>query len=274
MTSCSYSPPFEAPPPDDLSAPPSDGFGIDGLTILVDAVKPFPGRRTIRVGGAPVHVSPSRLGLDHRVRIDFNPSRLDDPDGFLLSPPETLPERVRWVVDSLPHSIEITEGFLHVAKVTRLDVSRDFEVGAPADWLAALGRTRITHARQRSLGLTREGRLSSYRAGGKTTGHVLVYSKAGDHTGAPAGHLRFEVQARARWLSRAAIAHLDEITPTAVHHLARDRFAWILCGRPLAPLPEPRPDGPLVTRFLNWDEGSEDDVASIPKPGGGGCHGQ
>lgn len=213
----------------------------------------------VKVGGATVHLTVSRSEGGYSARVEFNPSRVIDPNGISLCPVELLTDVILQVLDACRRHIEVASDAVDRARVTRLDAALDFpEVTSPAAWLLALTGVRVTYATVREVLYNRRGDAETYHVGSPKPGRVVLYDKhVTDPDIAPSGYLRWEVQARRGWLNQyAGITTVADITAESVERLTLNRWEW-MHGRPRRPVAPTTHRRPLVDLALDFATGTE-----------------
>ncbi len=162
-------------------------------------------------------------------KVECNPSRLVDPQGYGLAPTDEGVAALREVAleaigERLAPVIPLDEW-----RVKRLDVARDFDgVQDVPGLLTGLASVHRPWSRRNNLfnDATRKG-AQTLMVGGRQSG-ARLYDKERETGGiAPPGTLRFEVQARTDWCNKyGGIATLRDITDASVHRLAIHRWEW------------------------------------------------
>jgi len=165
-------------------------------------------------------------------KAECNPARFADPYGCELLDPRMLPAAVTVMWLAVGELVRPAES-LEQARVTRLDVARDFRaVTSPALYVEGLGPLRRPWAR-RSFTYNDPGRGDAQTLFvGSGAGGVRLYDQhqAYADKGAPEGSLRWEAEVRKGWLQRAGIRHVTDLDPVAVDRLALDRWKWSAMG--------------------------------------------
>ena len=181
------------------------------------------------IGGVHVSVNEPADRLP-TARVDFNPSRLLDPDGVSLCPVE---EVASLVVRAIFDARAVVDGPADVdsVRVSRLDVARDFRTSDAAAVIRALGPVPRRWARRNLVHADASRGGAQTLMVGSGAGVVRLYDKAVESEGrAPQGTVRWEVEAR-RWLARfGALTHLENLTSGSVSALAADRWEWSAMG--------------------------------------------
>jgi len=184
----------------------------------------------VEVGGSRFYVgAEKRPDQEHAIgRVDFNPARVIEPDGWRMAAVGEALGTVELAAAALrsltcPVWVDIDEW-----AVSRLDVGKDFGgVEDPGVMLAAVGRV---PARWSKLNMTHAGRngAQTVTRGSKSAGMVRAYDKCAETKGdAPEGTVRFETEGRKGWLRNyGEIAMLRDVTVESVELFARNRFEW------------------------------------------------
>jgi hypothetical protein len=183
----------------------------------------------VRVEGAEVFVGVANIPATGEVwgKVEFNPSRVVDPEGVGLAPVIELPTVARRVWKAAQELVTPGVG-IGDARVKRLDVARDFDVEQTGFFIRGLGPIPRPWAR-RSFVYNDPGRgLAETLFVGSGAGGVRLYDKHREAPEkAPEGRLRWEVEARDRWCSNlAGIDRLSDVSADAVAALAANRWEW------------------------------------------------
>lgn len=204
--------------------------GIDKISFIFKSKGWFKERR---LNG--VHLS----FIHGWARADFNPARLVAPDGWEPLSIGQLGEALH-LAWSEARTVAGPNADLMSAVVTRVDLTRDFEcvTDSQATLVALAGRT---PKRVRDVCVHRDGAVE-FR-GGRKAGSVRCYDKHAETLGrskkagrAPAGTLRWEAECRNRWLRRAGVNTVNDLTADRLLPLADDRWEWSRVGEPHVPL--------------------------------------
>lgn len=162
-------------------------------------------------------------------KVECNPSRILDPDGFSLAPLDSIEEVASRVVAAAAHELLDPSCGLADMRPRRIDVAKDFTgVTRPASLLAGLATVHRPWSRKNALfnDGTRNG-AQTLLVGSKSSG-VRLYDKASETDGGvPEGTLRWEVEGRKGWLDRyGGMARLSDITVRTLSEFATDRWEW------------------------------------------------
>jgi hypothetical protein len=166
------------------------------------------------------------------IRLDWNPSRHFDPEGFSLASVASTAESASEVLSLLDDFAGGLQTASETARVTRLDVAQDFDLGeSVSPFLKSLA-----HAHRRYATLNHyftdanSNKAQTFIAGNKS-GLIRCYDKHAESEVAPEGTVRVEVQSRRDWLKRfAEIRSLADVSESKVARLAHNRFEWSKCG--------------------------------------------
>lgn len=170
-------------------------------------------------------------------KIEFNPSRVIDPEGVELAPVVELPTLARqaWVAAQ-----ELVDPGVDVggARVKRLDVARDFQVEQTGLFIRGLGPIPRPWARRSFVYNDPARGMAETLFVGSGSGGVRLYDKHREAPEkAPEGRLRWETEARDRWLANyGGITHLRDVSTETVAVLASNRWKWSAMGLEVAAL--------------------------------------
>jgi hypothetical protein len=185
------------------------------------------GRRQVFVGVSDVQGQPVEWA-----KVEFNPSRIVDPDGHSLAMVEDLApaldvalglaeDRVRW-------SCKVGE-----MRVKRIDLARDFSgVERPAYTIRGLGPVRRPWARRNLVHFDPSRSGAQTLMVGSGSGVVRLYDKWAETKGAaPEGTVRWEVEARDGWCNRyGEIRTMADVDDDGLERFAKDRWDWSAMG--------------------------------------------
>lgn len=165
-------------------------------------------------------------------KLEANPARKHDPDGCSLLPLGELPSvaRIMW---NTGQELLAPGCTLPEARLKRVDVARDFrEVSAPSTYVRGLAGVRRPYASRAYVFANPSRGMAETLAVGSGSGMVRLYDQheAYAEKGAPEGSLRWELEARSRWLGRVDLERVGDWTEEAVSDLARERWDWSGCG--------------------------------------------
>ena len=230
-----------------------EGYGIDKLSVSFPAESYqkselyWSGISTHRHGQAAMsmHTMADRVYVGvqeipdahHRLwaKLEFNPSRLIDPEGFSLA-------SVGASIEACDLAWSIAEQFvrpacsIQEARLKRMDVARDFEgVQSPAFFLQGLRAIRRPYARRSFTYNDPQRNMAETLYVGSGAGGARLYDKHSETAGGvPEGSVRFEVEARSRWLAKWGMRTLADVRSENVLRLARERFDWSGMGNEVA----------------------------------------
>lgn len=161
-------------------------------------------------------------------KLEFNPSRIVDPEGHRLAEVVELPSAVREVWSA---GLELVEPAceLEDARVPRIDVARDFEgIARPAALLTGLATVHRPWSRKNALFNDGSANGAQTLLVGSKAGSVRLYDKHAETVGAvPEGVLRWEAQARRDWAQKyGSIDRVGDLNTESVGQLAANRWEW------------------------------------------------
>jgi hypothetical protein len=209
------------------------------------------GRKVEVPGGGEVFVGVSNPD-SWWAKVETNPARIADPDGWELVDVDAAQEAMRAAWDAA-QEVAPSSRPMENARVTRIDVARDFEVEDPSFYVRGLAPLRRPYAKRQGIwNDAQKGNAETFHVG-SGSGMVRLYDKgaevssrlraAGERAAAAAGArsisarslpenvLRFEVEARRRWCKeRGSIRELRDIDALNVQTLAMDRWKWSSMG--------------------------------------------
>jgi hypothetical protein len=180
-----------------------------------------------------VSVSRAKSRTSVWARVDFNPARVLDPDGYGLAPVTSIPDVVCETLRPIQHLTRpaCAIGDVHL---TRLDVARDFEdVENPAATFLSLLPMPRKWAKTTTLDVNpRSSRCETLAVRSGKEGMVRLYDKWVETNGAVApGTVRFEAECRKGWLwNYGAMRVLDDVEACRVEELAWNRWEWSQMG--------------------------------------------
>lgn len=171
-------------------------------------------------------------------KVECNPSRLIDPDGWTASAGTSATR------DAVARAIVQAhrEGFFTpmvdhagAVKLKRLDLARDFGgVTSPTQILGGLIGVHRNHSRQARVFYDPDKNGAQTLTVGGKRNQARAYDKEQESGPEAAGFLRAEFLCR-DWLTRYSdMAHLDDMTDDKLDELGRDRFDWSGMGTTVA----------------------------------------
>lgn len=179
--------------------------------------------------GVPVSVDCRRVEGGWRISVEFNPSRVLDPEGWGLCPLSRFPEAWEAVLGEVACLIGDGEDELLGWDVRMVHLARDFS-GVDANFvLRGLVPVRPPYAKVKdvyfSIGPVA---LAETLYVGNGQGKAKLYDKHAQTRGvAPEGTVRFELSARGAWLERAGILYAHDLSDEElVGAFFRERWAW------------------------------------------------
>lgn len=181
-------------------------------------------------------------------KVECNPSRMLDPDGWGLAPLDCLPE-ILPMMAAAARELMSFEVDTDDVKVARADVARDFEVRDPDAYQRALSALPRPYAKRHSMNADPSRNNALTLTVGNNSGLVRGYNKSAEsHGAAPEGTLRVECEARKAWLRRLAdIRSVEDLTPEKLMRLFEDRWQWSGMGLEVSALDD------VIGRLLSLD---------------------
>jgi len=166
-------------------------------------------------------------------KVEANPSRFDDPDGCSLLPVEQAHEAACRMLGVASTVVQLRTEPASV-RVKRADLARDFTGSTdPGFLIRGLGGRRRKHARRQfTYSDPQRGNAETLFVGSKSGG-VRLYDQheAYADKGAPAGAIRWEVEARAAWLASGGVERVGDLrNVVALRDYAAERWAWSEMG--------------------------------------------
>jgi hypothetical protein len=179
----------------------------------------------------------------NQVLVDFNPSRLFDPDGDTLCPVDKLEAAVLWVVRELSYAVVPNFGYdaksgeifaleeqkwpkdwkRHIT-LTRLDVARD--IYSPFRSFGVKDMASISKKRYKNDVLYRNsGQIQTLSWGSSSSVRYNFYNKSKQHHNDPeGGWFRLEAQIHTQYLKTLGFRTLDGVVKDRVEAYLWDRF--------------------------------------------------
>lgn len=185
-------------------------------------------------GGASVYVGVlARSDGFVRGKAEWNPSRMDDPDGFgLVSLDDALGSAGR-VLEAARELVSIPTGSEEL-RLTRLDVAKDFHSAAvpSGSIIAGLAPIHRPYARRNLVHADPSRNGAQTLMVGSGAGVARLYDKAAETKGrAPSGSLRCEFECRKGWLERfGGLRTVADLEMDGVGAIAENRFEWSAMG--------------------------------------------
>lgn len=168
-------------------------------------------------------------------KLEANPSRLIDPEGWGLATADQLPGTLQGMViaaaEHLIASVPVSD-----FSVKRLDVAVDFRTEHPSELVRGLGPVHRPWARRNLVHFDPSRSGAETLMVGSGAGLARLYDKWQESKGkAPEGTLRFEVEARKNWCRQyGGIDQVGDVTAEALRLLAEDRWKWSAMGSELS----------------------------------------
>jgi hypothetical protein len=168
-------------------------------------------------------------------KLECNPSRVLDPDGWEAIPVDLLPTAVKIAVKNLGGLVEPGCQDISESKLKRLDVCRDFVTEHPASIIRGLGPVHRPWSRLNLIHFDPSRNGAQTLMVGSRSGVVRLYDKHAEKDQAPEGTLRWEVEARQSWVQKYGhMLNLGDVTEDNVAQLAQDRWEWSAMDRELS----------------------------------------
>lgn len=226
-------------------------FGIDFIALSAPVVRLPEDWRTWRhpriegwrqdhvelAGGGSFQLLAGSVQGGVRMSVSFNPARIADPLGWGPCPIEDLRRCVEIAWDEVRSRVDVLAS-VGDARVTRLDVARDFSVAFPYTYVEAWSRMRRKYEKTSQLYADpTTGRGQTLMVGSKSGGFMRAYDKHIQNSIAPEGTLRLEFECR-EWTRRyGGIDRFDDVGDLQVARLGLDRWGWSGAGAPICDLP-------------------------------------
>ena len=168
-------------------------------------------------------------------RVEFNPSRVVDPDGVSLCPVALAGDTFVSAVNAARALVEPSNvDDLDSYSLTRVDVAKDFDCGSsPSPLIRGLApiprkfsRKNLVHADP-----SRNG-AQTLLVGSFKSGSVRLYDKSAETQGVvPEGVVRWECEARRDWIRRYGdMKSVGDLVSRGVEVLGSNRFDWSCMG--------------------------------------------
>ncbi len=187
---------------------------------VAPGVRAFVGVSTVKETGAS------------RGKVEFNPSRVLDPDGWSLAPVEAVGSALVKVLGVASDMVSIPSDPAFV-RLKRVDVARDFsEVESAPELIRGLGPIPRPWARRNNVHADPAAHGAQTLFVGSGAGGVRLYDKHAETVGAaPPGSLRWEVEARSAWLSNyGQMGCLKDLCSESLALLVSSRWPWSQMG--------------------------------------------
>ncbi len=185
-------------------------------------------------GEDPVHAFVGTQGVPATgqtwAKVEFNPSRVLDPDGAGLAPVEDVMGLLEHVLDKVGASrLIVLPPEVETAKVKRLDVARDFSgIKHPDFYVRSLAPIKRPWAKRNLVHFDPQKRGAQTLMVGSGVGIVRLYNKHDEKPDkVPEGVLRWELEARADWAKRyGGVETVKDLSVEKISRLALDRWRW------------------------------------------------
>lgn len=167
-------------------------------------------------------------------KIEFNPSRFNDPDGYSLASFDATWEAFVRAVELSRSVVTPAEGDnLARYRLKRLDVARDFVSPIhPSSLIRSLAPIPRKWARKNLVHADPARNGAQTLLVGSGAGAVRCYDKNAETKGAvPEGTIRVEIEARGDWCDNyGGMTSMADLTQENVEMLGRNRFDWSAMG--------------------------------------------
>jgi hypothetical protein len=159
--------------------------------------------------------------------VEANPARLLDPDGWSTAPLHRVSEALG-VMLALACEVVLPDCDKSEVRVKRIDLARDFSgVESAGFYLRGLHGLARPYSRMNQLFVDPTGHNAQTLVVGSNVGKVRLYDKFVETSGkAPAGTLRWEVQARGDWVVNAGLGTAGQLEPAVMESFAENRWEW------------------------------------------------
>jgi hypothetical protein len=192
----------------------------------------------MRFGAADVFVGVALIGATEKAfgKVEFNPSRVVDPEGFGLA---TVAESVEaaHAVWEAARSVVLPAAPVDDSRMNRVDVARDFAgVHSSANLIRALAPVHRSWARRNLVHADPQRHGAQTLMVGSGAGVVRLYDKAAETEGrAPEGTVRWEAECRSSWIQNyGGLRCLRGVDDECVGRLAENRWEWSAMGAEVA----------------------------------------
>lgn len=190
--------------------------------------------------GVSVHVGvqsmPPEVPYRYHARLDFNPSRILEPEGHGLCSVEDSPAAVALALGAALRLIKPKDSDPAAARMTRVDLSKDFEgVEDPSGLLRGLSTIPRSWARLNMIHADPKKNGAETVMIGSGAGVVRGYRKDVESGGEVAeGTVRWEAECR-DWAKRyGEMRYFGDLTRESAESLARNRWEWSQMGAEVA----------------------------------------
>jgi hypothetical protein len=225
------------------------GLGIDKVAIKfpldqhtdLALIETFSGRgRSVDGLGYALHVKATyptgnRAAM---LRLEFNPSRLLDPDGSQLASADYTRQCAESVLEDVA-TLGLFPGVpMALMRMSRLDIARDFGVEDPQPWIDLASRRRVKWCRSQPVFYAPDGGVTGVSA--NMTGTTFsLYDKGRVHAPAASvshSNLRFEVQLKnATALKTRGLVLLSDLNTARVETVVERAWKRTLWGSAALP---------------------------------------
>jgi hypothetical protein len=165
-------------------------------------------------------------------KIEFNPARVVDPQGWKLAPVSTVRASLEKAVEKALELVAPGVPSVDEMHVKRLDVARDFETEHSEFYVRGLAPVHRPWARRNLVHFDPGRKGAQTLMVGSGAGVVRLYDKFAETEGkAPAGTLRWEAECKSDWVTKYGdITTFADVNEERVAELARNRWEWSAMG--------------------------------------------
>lgn len=170
-------------------------------------------------------------------KVEFNPSRVVDPDGCSLASVDVVVGCLGQVMIAAAGLVRPVDGDVSNFRTKRVDVARDFEcVEASSALIRGLGSVHRPYSRRNMVFADPKHNGAQTLFVGSGAGGARLYDKHAETSGkAPEGTLRVEFESRSEWLKNyGGISTVADLSELNVGRLAVDRWEWSAMGAEVA----------------------------------------
>jgi hypothetical protein len=173
-------------------------------------------------------------------KVELNPSRFVDPDGYSLAGVKDTRRSLVAALSEVGDQLVAMPVDIGELRVKRLDTARDFEgVSRPGQLIRALAPHPRPWSRRNMVHASPTKNRAETLTVGSGAGECRLYDKHVETGGgAPEGVVRFEAENRPAWCKNyGGIGHFGDLSEESVMTLARNRWDWSAMGTEVASSP-------------------------------------
>ena len=167
-------------------------------------------------------------------KVEFNPSRFVDPDGFGLASLSDCLDAFPLVVNSAGALVEaVHSDDFSSYSLRRVDVAKDFHsVVSPSALIRGLAPIPRKWARKNLVHADPSRNGAQTLLVGSNSGAARLYDKCAETKGkAPSGTVRCEIESRTDWLRNyGGVSTVADLHKLGVNELGQNRFEWSAMG--------------------------------------------